>query len=101
MTRLIELSAPDPAQAATVAAAIRSALSGKEALRGTDADRAHRTAALLDAAVDLHRGHGDQECPVCGTGSLDDARVQEIAAEADALRAEAGAAISLRRGIFC
>ncbi len=43
-----------------------------EELEGGNAARAIRLADVLRAALRLHEHDGDQPCPVCGTGQLDD-----------------------------
>jgi len=97
--RLAQMQGPDPAKAGELAAAVRTAIKGVELLRGTDADRADRTADLLAMAASLHDDHGDQQCPVCDAGTLDTDRTAEIRAEAERLRGEAGAARAARRAL--
>ncbi|WP_198153802.1 AAA family ATPase [Catenuloplanes japonicus] len=63
-----ELPDPQPALLERDAAAKEA-----EAAAGTDSAAAHRAAELLRQAVDLHRDGGDQPCPVCRSGHLDDA----------------------------
>ena len=97
LVRLAELTGPDAERAREVATAIRAALKARADIAGTDADRAHRTAELLRAALDLHTAHGDMDCPVCGDGRLDSARVDVLQAEAEDLLQQSGAARSADR----
>ena len=70
------------------------AISGLNALSGTDAGRADETAKLLRASLAHFESHGGGPCPVCGTeGMLDDAWaertkgiVTELETEAKAVR---------------
>jgi ABC-type lipoprotein export system ATPase subunit len=62
-------------------------------LGGTEALRAHQTVELLESALRFHADHGDQECPVCGKGGLNEAwrdqtekevaRLRRVAEQAD------------------
>ena len=40
-------------------------------LRGGEAEQAEGLARLLEQALEHHRRHGDEPCPVCGVGTLD------------------------------
>lgn len=92
LARLADLAGPDADRALEVAAAIRVALHARAGVQGTDAARALRTAELLTAALRLHTEHGDQDCPVCGQGRLDGARVDVLTEEASDLLRQSGAA---------
>ena len=94
LARLAELTGPDADRATEIAQAIRDALQARANVQGTDAARALRTAELLAAALRLHTDHGDQDCPVCGEGRLDGARVAVLTDEADELLRQSGAAKS-------
>ena len=45
---------------------LRGAVAALDAHAGTDAGRAHATAALLGEAIDFHAEHAGDDCPVCG-----------------------------------
>ncbi len=45
---------------------LRAAVEAREAHAGTDAGRAHATAALLGEALDFHADHEGDDCPICG-----------------------------------
>jgi DNA repair exonuclease SbcCD ATPase subunit len=80
--------------AVTAAAkAIRVAAVIVEEVAGTDAEKARRTAGILEQAIGLHEEHGDGDCPVCGqTGALDQSWHEKAREEVSRLRAEAAAA---------
>jgi DNA repair exonuclease SbcCD ATPase subunit len=67
------LQSPDPAHVATAANRLRSAV-GAMAEAG-EAEAARRIARLdvRRQALQLHAAHGEQSCPVCNKGSLDEA----------------------------
>ncbi|WP_344716812.1 AAA family ATPase [Gordonia defluvii] len=44
-------------------------------------DGLQRREALIDAALAIHDHDGDQLCPLCGTGTLDTPRVEELRTE--------------------
>jgi hypothetical protein len=54
-------------------------------MAGSDADRAHALADLLQRALEFHTGHGDGNCPVCGHQEALDASWR-AAAEAQILQ---------------
>ena len=73
LRRLARVESPDPTQVAAAAANLRTAVA-----RMADAGEAEsgRRMARLDLrrrALALHAEHGDQTCPVCTQGNLDDA----------------------------
>ena len=89
---LEHISGPDLDRVATAASDLRRAAESREALRGSDAERARKLAGLLEAAVELHDQHGDADCPVCGReDGLHGERVAELQREVERLRSEAGA----------
>lgn len=55
------------------------------------ADQAADRGDLLAAALNFHRAHGDQPCPVCGEGQLDEAWQERVRAELDATKHQAAA----------
>jgi energy-coupling factor transporter ATP-binding protein EcfA2 len=103
LRRLAQLTAPAEDEVRDVAAAVREAAAGLEAVAGSSAGRAQALAALLAAALQHHEAHGDGDCPVCGrpgalTAQWRQATEQEVARLAreaqdaeDAERAAAGA----------
>ncbi|WP_430784543.1 AAA family ATPase [Actinoplanes sp. G11-F43] len=105
LTQLTE-TGPDSADAAIVAAARRlidgelpdvgsalrklaEAQEASDRLAGGASAAAGNTADLLRRAVEQHAAEGDQPCPVCRTGRLDDP--WRAAAEAEIARLEAAA----------
>lgn len=69
--RAERLSTPDPDDIELKCAALRSAAENErqeaECSDALAADRAH----LLELGLGFHSHHGDQKCPVCGQGTLD------------------------------
>lgn len=66
---LAELEVPDPALWHAAAERLRAAAG--QAPEDDDFDRMDRRAELRVQALALHERHGDQQCPVCGKGTLD------------------------------
>lgn len=90
---LADLRFPDLDEVAAVAADLRQATAGLRETEGTASEQAGATAELLRTAIVHHRSHGDEACPVCGAGTLDQAWAEAAAAqvaklEHDARRAE-------------
>jgi energy-coupling factor transporter ATP-binding protein EcfA2 len=71
LRQLVVLEAPDADEVRTAADGLRAAASALREMGGTEAAKARETAELLGAALTFHERHGDQDCPVCGQGSLD------------------------------
>jgi energy-coupling factor transporter ATP-binding protein EcfA2 len=71
LRQLAVLEAPDADEVRTAADGLRAAASALREMGGTEAAKARETAELLGAALTFHERHGDQDCPVCGQGSLD------------------------------
>lgn len=70
LAALRDLAQLTPPPAEGVDAAITDARSAAEGLRevaGTNAAQARNLVALLDAALQHYRAHGDGDCPVCGS----------------------------------
>lgn len=98
LRQLAALSLPETPEVVDRARALRDAAARVAALAGTPAADARRVAALLRAGLDHYREHGDGLCPLCRTGTLDDAwrtsaeaeaeRLTELAKDADAADAE-------------
>lgn len=91
--RAERLIAPDPEDIALKCTALRSAAESER----HEADRSDALAAdrgqLLEKGLDFHEHFGDQKCPVCGHGTLDEAWA--VAARA-ALEQDQEAAQALR-----
>nr|WP_234712784.1 AAA family ATPase [Mycolicibacterium komanii] len=70
--RAERLTAPEPDDIALKCAALRSAAeSERQEVERSDALAAGR-AKLLEMGLDFHEHFGDQKCPVCGHGRLDE-----------------------------
>ena len=103
LAQLRRLEPPDLDAVAGAVARLQSAAAGVAAVAGTEAESAREQARLLRAALEHHDRHGDKECPVCGTGTLDAAwhrdastqveALQRAAARAEAAHAERRAAV--------
>jgi predicted ATPase len=71
LRELASLRGPDLDAVRGVARDLDDALAEAADHVGTDAARDLEIAELLATAQRLHAEHGDADCPVCGTGSLD------------------------------
>jgi len=101
LAALEQLPSPDLDRVAATASDLREAAGRQEALRGSDAERAERLARLLEAAVDMHKQHGDADCPVCGRDNgLHSERVADLREEIRRLRAEAGDVLDAGRAML-
>ncbi len=70
--RAERLTAPEPEDIALKCAALRSAADSEhQEVERSDALAADR-AQLLEMGLDFHEHFGDQKCPVCGHGTLDE-----------------------------
>ncbi|MGA9161229.1 MAG: AAA family ATPase [Actinomycetota bacterium] len=70
LRQLAVLEAPDTDEVKTAADGLQVAASALREMGGTEAAKARQTAELLGAALEFHERHGDQQCPVCGEGTL-------------------------------
>ncbi len=68
---LANLEVPDEELVLRVAEGVEAAHTEIAGLFGTDAEQAQQLTRLLSTALDHHRQHGDESCPVCGMGTLD------------------------------
>ncbi|GLH99801.1 AAA family ATPase [Phytohabitans aurantiacus] len=68
---------------------LRAAQARIEDLAGTPAEDARAVARLLQQALQHHRAHPDQACPVCGGRTLDDTWAAEARAEQQRLTTQA------------
>jgi recombinational DNA repair ATPase RecF len=71
LRQLSLLEPPDAVEVKTAADGLEAAASALREMGGTEAAKAAQTAELLQAALEFHEIHGDQDCPVCGKGDLD------------------------------
>lgn len=94
LRQLATVQSPDPAMVEAATEALRAAADEVEAAAATDAGRSQQLAELLQRALDLHAKHGDQRCPVCGTGDLGGAWREQALVEIARLREAASAATS-------
>jgi ABC-type hemin transport system ATPase subunit len=85
---LATIAAPEVGRAQEVAAQLRDAIGTMAAHAGATADVAARHATLLTEALALHDEHGEQPCPVCGVGQLDDSWAERSRVFLDAERSE-------------
>ena len=87
---LARLETPDPGIVSGAAERLRTAVGAMAEAGAADAERRIARLDLRRQALQLHREHGDQSCPVCSSGSLDDAWAQAsrdlIALQEDELR---------------
>lgn len=67
LTRAASLDPGDPEHVALAIAALRAGEKKVKAVAGSDAEKSRQIALLLEAALAFHAGHGDGDCPVCGT----------------------------------
>lgn len=83
--RLAALTALEdpPFEITALAGDLRVVTTARDAFAGTAAADSRRTADLLTAALDHHARHGDDSCPVCGSGTLDAGWQVAAAAERD------------------
>lgn len=93
LTALAALEAPDAEQVHAATARLRRAADRAGELATAETRSADRIAGLLRGALDHQTGHGTSPCPVCRTGTLDDAwrleavrRAAELEETAAALR---------------
>lgn len=97
LRKVVGLQAPDPERAAALAEELKAAAQAAVAAEGTNAGRALQVAEILERAIELHRQHGDVDCPVCSTPEqLGEAWAAEAENQSARLKAEAGAASAVR-----
>ncbi len=96
---LAALAVPGAEEVEAVAAKLRAAVEAARAAEQTDAGRARQIADLLDRSLALHATHGDQPCPVCGSGELTGSWRSRTEAEVRRLRTEAAAADEAQRAL--
>lgn len=97
LRRLQSLVAPAPGAVADLVERLRAAERACADLVGTDAERSHQRADLLEQALRYHQAHASSTCPVCGTeGVLLGDWSSSATAEIAALRGEARACEAAR-----
>jgi recombinational DNA repair ATPase RecF len=95
LRRLSSIEGPSVEGVMEAAERLRGAAAAVAAVAGTDAARARSVVDILQRALDLHAGHGDGDCPVCGCrGALDpswrasaEAQVRELRVAAETAEA--------------
>ncbi|MFT4127590.1 MAG: AAA family ATPase [Gordonia sp. (in: high G+C Gram-positive bacteria)] len=78
LRRLADLAVPAPAEARRVAAELRDAIDQSVASATSSAELMLSRTNLLRDALAFHTEAGDGPCPVCATGTLDDAWHQRV-----------------------
>jgi recombinational DNA repair ATPase RecF len=86
LRQLTTLEGPSADEVGLAADGLEAASAAIGQLGGTEAQRAHQTVELLESALRFHADHGDQECPVCGEGGLNEAWRDETEKEVAHLR---------------
>ena len=94
---LATLAVPYVEEVTMAAEELRAATEAVRDAEQTDAGRARQTADLLDHALAVHAAHGDQPCPVCGSGDLTGEWRSRAEAEVQRLRTEAATADQAHR----
>jgi hypothetical protein len=108
---LSRISVPSEEEVAVAAVQLDSACRLVAGVGGTDAERARRTARLLQESLELHTLHGDADCPVCGsqaalnplwriTAESEVAQLRREATEADAAHAAVARADAIARRLL-
>ena len=93
LRELSQLKGPELDAVTSATEELRSTLEAVQAISGTDAEKARRTAEILDRALQLHEHQGDGDCPVCGrSAALDKAWHESAELEIKRLREEASTA---------
>lgn len=94
LRELAVLRPPDEEQVRQAVQDIEAACAEVSASARHDAEGADRLVRLLKTALDHHRSHGDDSCPVCGAGTLDAAwrssaeeQIDRLSESADRYRA--------------
>ena len=96
---LSAVAVPGAGAVQAAAATLRTAVAAARAAEQTDAGRARQVAGLLERSLAMHAAHGDQPCPVCGAGELNDEWRSRTEAEARRLRTAAAEADQAQRAL--
>ena len=99
LRELADLQPPDEEQVRQAVQGIEAAHTELSSLAGAGAEGADRLVRLLKAALDHHRRHGDDSCPVCGAGTLDAAWRSSTEEQIDRLRESADRYRAANRGL--
>jgi recombinational DNA repair ATPase RecF len=86
LRQLTTLEGPSANDVEVAADGLEAASAAIGQLGGTEAQRALQTVELLESALRFHADHGDQDCPVCGKGGLNEAWRDETEKEVVRLR---------------
>jgi len=89
LRELVAITVPSTDEVAAAGDRTRDAARHLAAASTTDAGSANAVLTLLQAALDHHTAHGDEQCPVCRTGTLDAAWRERTTTEIERLRHEA------------
>lgn len=99
LRELADLQPPDEEQVRQAVQGIEAAHAELSSLAGAGAEGADRLVRLLKAALDHHRRHGEDTCPVCGAGTLDAAWRSSTEEQIDRLRESADRYRAANRGL--
>jgi DNA repair exonuclease SbcCD ATPase subunit len=98
LRQLCSIEGPGVEQVMEAAERLRDTAGALDAVAGSDAERAHTLADILQRALELHADHGDSNCPVCGhQGALDASWRAAAEAQTVRLRETAEAVAAARR----
>ena len=89
LRELAALQPPDEEQVRQAVQGIEEAHAELSSLAAAGAEGADRLVRLLKTALDHHRSHGDDSCPVCGAGTLNAAWRSSTEDQIDRLRESA------------
>lgn len=104
LRRLRAWDGPEPERIEALCGWLRQADRDCRSIAGSEAEKDLAAADLLERALELYESHGDQACPVCGVGALDESwreagatRVKELRERAERVRVVRSAADGVRR----
>jgi ABC-type Mn2+/Zn2+ transport system ATPase subunit len=98
LNQALSLSAGDPEDVEKAVADLRAADLALKKVAGTDAETARQIVLLLEKALEFHAGHGDGDCPVCGSdGKLTKAWAEATHKEIDKQKAIAAGSAGAHR----
>lgn len=90
------LQMPERTEIVAAAADLREAVTGIEEQTGQVEVHAADRTRLLEEALSFHEEHGGGECPVCGTGRLDDGWATRARAQVNESRRASAALVAAR-----
>ncbi|GAB3271935.1 AAA family ATPase [Kineosporia babensis] len=79
--RLSRLTSPEPQALAQAVADFKRAVATQAEIQKEAAGIGARRLALLQSALDIHAEDGDGDCPVCGSGRIDDSWAAKVRTE--------------------